>query len=251
MKNYNKFILWGIILFLLIPVFGFSHKKEEDKDLLMGILDKTGANFLEGDINIGGDILDRFIGVEEITDIGEELISQLDIERSSMAYDITEKDGFIQLMVQGFDDDDNIATFTLSSYEDIDESFGETSLFINLINSLQFLENNDIIYKIESFFDKYDKPVNVATCIVGTFDGELNLKEKEKDIFEVTKSIKGKIVEKHIEDNLLSFSIFTPYIEEYIYTGDKKMNLNIALSYNEYENKTYIWIGTPIITIGY
>ena len=29
------------------------------------------------------------------------------------------------------------------------------------------------------------------------------------------------------------------------------MNLNIAIRYNEYEEKTYIWIGTPIITIGY
>ncbi len=54
-----------------------------------------------------------------------------------------------------------------------------------------------------------------------------------------------------MEDDILSFSIFTPYIEEYIYTGSRKMNLNIAIRFNEYEDKTYIWIGTPIITIGY
>jgi len=51
-----------------------------------------------------------------------------------------------------------------------------------------------------------------------------------------------------MEDDILSFSIFTPYIEQYIYTGSRKMNLNIAIRFNEYEDKTYIWIGTPIIT---
>ena len=29
------------------------------------------------------------------------------------------------------------------------------------------------------------------------------------------------------------------------------MNLNIVVRNNEYEKKNYIWIGTPIITIGY
>lgn len=29
------------------------------------------------------------------------------------------------------------------------------------------------------------------------------------------------------------------------------MNLNIAMSYNEYEGKTYILMGYPIIAIGY
>jgi hypothetical protein len=29
------------------------------------------------------------------------------------------------------------------------------------------------------------------------------------------------------------------------------MNLNIGIRFNEYEGKTYIWIGTPIIAIGY
>ena len=94
-------------------------------------------------------------------------------------------------------------------------------------------------------------PVNITTCVIGTFDGYVDLKENEKKVVEAAKMVKGKIVEEYKEDSLLSFSIFTPYIEEYIYTGSNKMNLNIALRYNEYEDKTYIWIGTPIITIGY
>ena len=86
MKKYGKLISLGIILLLLIPVFGFSENKYEEKDLLMGILEETGATFLEGDISLGGVILDRFIGYEEIIDIGDTIRSRLDIKEEMLEY---------------------------------------------------------------------------------------------------------------------------------------------------------------------
>lgn len=265
MKKYGKLISLGIILLLLIPVFGFSENKYEEKDLLMGILEETGATFLEGDISLGGVILDRFIGYEEIIDIGDTIRSRLDIKEEMLEYEsfneelkenyyweeIIEEEGFIQLIFQGFDSYNNMITITISSYEDAGEGPGETSLFINLINKQQFVEINDIILKVEKIFDEYEKPVNITTCVIGTFDRKMDIKENEKTILGATKAIKGKVVEEYKEDDILSLSIFTPYIEEHVFTGNNKMNLNIAVRFNEYEDRTYIWIGTPIITIGY
>mgnify|MGYP000995704344 CR=1 FL=1 len=266
MKKHSKFLFIGIIISLLIPILGLCEEKPDEKDLLMGLLDETGASFLEGDVSIGGTIIDKFIGESELEEIGhsiraglgikgevllDEEIGEAPLDDDYYWEDMIVEDGFTQLIVYGFDYDDNLITFTLSSYEDIDVGTGETSLFINLIKKTQFVEINDIIEKVESLFDEYNKPVNITTCIVGTFDGYVNLDEKEKEIVQATKLTKGQIVEKYAEDDTLSFSIYTPYIEEHIYTGNNKMNLNIAVRYNEYEDKTYIWIGTPIITIGY
>lgn len=252
MKKYKKFILLGIILSLLLPVYGLSQEKYEERELLMEVLEATGATFLEGDINLGGTLLNRFIGEEEMLDIGNTIKERLDIIEDDNYWDeIVEEDGFRQLTVQGYDYQDNLVTFSISSYRDVDDKKGETSLFINLINDGQFFTINDIILTIEKFFEEYHMLVNITTCVIGTFDGYVDLKENEKKVVEAAKMVKGKIVEEYKEDSLLSFSIFTPYIEEYIYTGSNKMNLNIALRYNEYEDKTYIWIGTPIITIGY
>ena len=50
---------------------------------------------------------------------------------------------------------------------------------------------------------------------------------------------------------ITSYTVFTPYIDNYIFFFRKRVNLNLAIRYNEYENRTYIWIGTPIITTGY
>ncbi|GFN36201.1 YwmB family TATA-box binding protein [Tepidimicrobium xylanilyticum] len=256
MKNYGKFIIIGIILILLIPIFGFGEDEYEERELLMGILETTGANFEEGDICLGGTILDRFIGTLEIKDIGYSIRDMLNIgtDGSHKNYyweDLIEDDGFIQFTVQGLDGYNNFVTITLSSYKDVEYGSGETTLFINFINREKFDKINDIILEVEKFFDEYNKPVNITTCIIGSFDDKVDAKRNEEKILEVTELIEGYVVEEYKEDDILSFSIFTPYIEEYVFTGNKKMNLNIAVRFSEYDNKTYIWIGTPIITIGY
>ncbi len=79
--------------------------------------------------------------------------------------------------------------------------------------------------------------MNITTCVMGTYDGQIDLKENEKKILGVIKTIKGSVVEEYKEDGVLSFSLFTPYIEEHVFTGNNKMNLNIAIRFNEYEGK--------------
>ncbi len=255
MRNY-KYLLLIIIILLLVPILGFGERKVEEKDVLIKFLDEVGAEFIEGDIDIGGTIIDELISKEEVLLIGDKIRTELGIkghENLEEYYfeELIEEDGFIQLIVQGVDEYNNLITFTLSTYETSGEKAGETSLFVNLIKRMQFAEINDIIVKIENVFHKYNRPINITTCVIGTIDEKIPLEDIEKSILKTTKTIKGKVIERYEESGILSLSIFTPYIEEYMYTGNNKMNLNIGIRFNEYEGKTYIWIGTPIIAIGY
>ncbi|QQY79174.1 TATA-box binding protein [Keratinibaculum paraultunense] len=252
MKKFKCLILLGIVIFLSIPIVSLSKGNIEEENLLMEILRDLGGNFVEGDVDIGGVIIEDFVGKEDLKHIGDGIIEELEInnlDEQNYWEEWVEEKGFIQLIVQGYDNDKNQLTFTLSSYKD--EDIKETSLFINLIKREQFVEINDIIEKIEKIFYNYDKPISITTCIVGTFNDNLKLNERENMILKGVKNYKGKIIEKYKDQEILSFSIYTPYIEDYIYTGSNKMNLNIAIRYDEEEGKSYIWIGTPIITIGY
>ncbi len=257
MRNY-KYLLLIIVILLIMPILGFGgERKAGDRDLLIGILAEVGADFVEGDIDIGGIILNEFISKEEVFLIGNDIREYLGIRGGHFNLgeyyfeELVEEDGYIQLIIQGMDGgEDNLATITLSSYEDLDGN-GETSLFINFTKKVQFVEINDIIVKMENYFHKYNSPINTTICVVGAFHENLDIVEIDKNILKTIKLIKGKLVEEYSEDGVLSYSVFTPYIDEYIYTGNKKMNLNIGLCFNELENKNYIWIGTPIISIGY
>lgn len=252
MKKFKRLLLLGIIIFLSIPIVSLCKENVEEKNLLMEILKNLGGEFIEGDVDIGGVIIEDFVEKKDLKYIGDGIIEKLGInnmDEQNYWEEWIEDDGFIQLIVQGYDKDKNQLTFTLSSYED--EYMKETSLFVNLIKREQFVEINDIIEKIEKVFYNYDKPISITTCIVGTFNDDLKLNERTNMILKEVKKYKGRIIEKYNDQEVLSFSIFTPYIEDYIYTGSNKMNLNIAIRYDEEENKSYIWIGTPIITIGY
>ncbi|NLX62999.1 MAG: hypothetical protein GXZ06_10975 [Tissierellia bacterium] len=253
MKIFKRLFILGLILVLLTPVFGLG-KKENEMDLMVGILENMGATFVESNITLGGVLLDRFIDEEELNQLGNLLKEEMEIgsQLGQQYYnqDIIKEEGLNQLIIQGIDPLGNLVTINISSYE-IQDYPGETSLFINLINNEQIHQNNDIILKVEKIFDKYDKMMNVTSCIVGRVEGKVDIAKNEKEFLKLIKELKGKVVEDYKEDSILSISAFTPLIEEYIYTGNKKMNLNIAARYNEEENNTYILIGTPIITVGY
>ena len=123
-------------------------------------------------------------------------------------------------------------------------------LSINMNKKEIFVENNDIIDRIQNLFNSFNCNVEITTCILGEFSGKFS----EYDINQTMKSIhniNGRIVDAYSDDNLVSLTAYTEYIDDNILAGEDRINLNVALRYSEYDNKTIIWIGTPIITSGY
>lgn len=261
----KKIILLGIIIILLIPVTGSTGEKYSEEDLLMGMLNDLNGDFLEGDIDVGGAILDEFIGESEVEKISEEVKDFMGILGTEVELnrDITElkgkyysrevisHEGFNQVSIYGYDKNENPITVITTSYLDNESNNGETSLYINLIKVEKNLSINGIMENINSIYKKYGKVVDNTICIIGEASGKLKTDELNKDVDKIIEKYRGKIVEEYSDENLLSYTIYTPFINKEIFSGKKRINLNLAIRYNEFEDKTYFWIGTPIITTGY
>ncbi|WP_353093748.1 YwmB family TATA-box binding protein [Tissierella praeacuta] len=264
----KKIILFAIILSLLIPTLTMAGKRHSEKDILETILKEFNGEFLEGDLNMGGVIIDEFISKEEIESLGEKVKDSLEIigEEADINEDINAdiesnggqfyketiyEDGFNHMSIYGYDVHENPITIVISSYLSSDTNNGETTLFINLRKKEQNFSINGIIEKIENIFKDYGKSLEITTCVIGTIEGDLETKALTKTVAKAMKKIKGKVVEEYVDTSIFSYTVYTPLIESFIFSGEKKVNLNLAIRYNEYENKNYIWIGTPIITTGY
>ncbi len=247
----KKFILFAIILSLLVPTLTMAGKKHSEKDVLEGMLK---GEFLEGDLNMGGVLLDEFISKEEIESLGERIKISLGIigeeadinkfteDKGKYYYNETiYEEGFNHMSIYGYDIHENPITIAISSYLDSELSNGETTLFINLIKDKQNFSINGIIEKIEGIFKDYGK----------SLEGRLEKMDLNKAVVKAMKRFKGKVVEEYTDESIFSYTAYTPLIESFIFSGEKKINLNLAIRYNEYEDKNYIWIGTPIITTGY
>ncbi len=263
MKLFKRFLLICIILSMGMVNFGECREEIDDEDIILQSMENIGASFLEEDISMGGEINQRILTEKEIRILGKQMKNEMGIvgekvdenmylpeaEKKSYVEKLIAEEKSIQLLIWGKDKNENSALINISTYET--EKGGETYLFLNKVKKSNNEYYDDIKLKMEGIFKKFDSEAEITTCVIGTFNGKLNRQSQEKKIDEALKYIKGNVVEKYSDESLISVSAFSPVLGKYIFSGNKKMNYNISMRYNEYEDKTYIWIGMPIIILEY
>lgn len=259
----KKVLLFVIIIFCSIPILTQAKDIKSQEEVLLSVLDTIGGEFIEGEISANGLLVEKFLSIEELDKLGQETITTMGLVgiEKNLESDFLEKNYYIkqnindedykQINYFGFDKDNNPLTIILSSYVSSDENIGETYLYINLIKEEHFISNNDIINKVENIFEKYKNNVEITSCIIGSFNGKFSEKDVEIKSINAINNVNGKIVDVYKDEQLISYTAYTDSIDNNILAGDEKINLNIALRYNDFDDQTLIWIGTPIITSGY
>lgn len=273
MKIFKKVSL--IVLIILLSIVNYTVAQNyipKNDSSLIEAFESTEANLLQTNINYNGIIQNKFIKFNELEDISKKVIDELGIVGNlqredsykylTSSYNAVQQDetyriekteslDLKQITVWGKDKNGRMITVILLTERDPYEDFQQTNLFIDVIQNNDIRDIEVVKNKIEKIFNKFNSKTENNTCIIGTFDGQLSSEKKIEKISQAIGRIQGSKVEGLIDPSVVSFSIYTPNIDRYIYTGNNKMNLNISMRYNEYEGKTYIWMGTPIITVGY
>jgi hypothetical protein len=102
----------------------------------------------------------------------------------------------------------------------------------------------------KAFVENNLKPC-LNSCITGSLEGKVASK-KLNTIFTKAFNQIGAVKVDAVKDyNLISVSAYCPSIKDYIRIKEARVNINLAIRYNSYEKKTYIWLATPIITKEY
>lgn len=254
MKSIKYITLSALIIALSITNYLWADEARQNIDEpLLEAFKYTEAEFLKGNISFNGSLMDKYLDIEELDELASDIARDIGIENKGYEdyIEFTEDENSRQLTYWGRDPEGRNITLILFSFIDRGSKIEETVLFVDVEDNSNYAEIQDIVIKVEKVFDKFDSEAEISTCITGTFKGKLDSNEKIKKITKILQIVNGSKVEGIIDQSLVSISAYSPNIDRYIYTGNKKMNLNIAMRYNEYEDKTYIWIGTPIITIAY
>ena len=87
--------------------------------------------------------------------------------------------------------------------------------------------------------------------MIGWLDGKLKDREWCDALQSAFKAIDAQVIDKLQTQHFASYTGFSPGIINRIQVGDQKINLNMAMRYSQYDNRTYITIGSPIITREY
>lgn len=119
-------------------------------------------------------------------------------------------------------------------------------ILYNKYESLTYLKK-----KLDRIYDENIIKPNTNITITGSVDGELSKKEKEKISQEIMNNIGAKVEDSYETEKIYSIYGYTKIIDDFIVSNNKKINVNCAFRYNEYEEKTYLYLATPLISVEY
>lgn len=91
----------------------------------------------------------------------------------------------------------------------------------------------------------------IMSCVRGFYSGKLENDLQNEKTSRILAELDGKIVERLNEETVQSTSAYSPLLSTMIHTKDQPMNMQVATHYSQYQNRTTITVGTPIITAEY
>ena len=238
-----------ILILVLVPAFIQAKDTLNEEEIMSRILTELEGVYVKGDISANQVVYEEFYQIDILEGIGENIKEYLEVDEIERL--IQDEKNYCQINYYGYDNDNNKVTIIISSYFDEEQKNGETFLYINFLNTEQFLNINGIIENVESLYNKYDSNAEITTNIVGIIDSQIDLDDYENRIKKTIEKNNGKILDRYKSDNLISYNAYTESIKNYIELGKDKINLNIAIRCNKTEDTTVIYIGTPIIVGGY
>ncbi|MBN4050686.1 MAG: hypothetical protein COA82_04770 [Alkaliphilus sp.] len=246
---------------------------ETKRHALINAFEISNADFFEANIHTSLYLKDVFFEISEMEIKKDELISKLQLEgeiktiegrenfdsfmmqetfsdtREGIYSNRISEDGYNQITVVSFDKSGKITVIILysSKYEDEKESF----VIIDRTQNMRY-EDIEIDKKTnEELLIKYGDEIETTICLVGTYHGRLTEIEKQKIFESLIKELDATVIDNVLNQMYTSATLYTPYIYEKVEFDETNINLQVAMRYNGFENKTYIWIATPFITYTY
>lgn len=95
------------------------------------------------------------------------------------------------------------------------------------------------------------KELQVTMQYEGSHSGRMSEDEMETVAELLVEELQGKTAWKHSEGDMYVVYAYTGLLNEYILSMGSKVNIHIAFTYDEQNDKTLIYLATPIINEGY
>lgn len=105
--------------------------------------------------------------------------------------------------------------------------------------------------KLKNNLKKYSKNIDIYSCISGFFEGKIDEKCYNNIVDNILYSLDAQKKDEMKDVNILSTTAYTEKLSDYIKYGEEKINVNASVRYSEYDDKTFVYIGTPLITLEY
>ena len=124
-----------------------------------------------------------------------------------------------------------------------------------LFIELNFLEEPEMAFTVRKALDEllssYLSSVQSSVNVIGSYSGRLTLEQRNRAADYLLDELDAEIVSEHRDMELYTIYGYTPYISEYQLQKGQPVNVNLAMYYQEEEDRTYLYAAVPVIGVEY
>ena len=249
-----RFNLFFAIIFLVILSLGIMRTVPAagSGEPLRNAMEATGAKVEEFSVNAWVKLPSGKLNDDQLADMVQQVMSQLGVNPED--YQLIHQQRNNNMIVQTEVINQNFHALVIAQVVPggINSSEFEGYLVVNIEAKAE--ENLCIRHtqeKIANITNNFGPAPQISTCLIGWLDGKLGAGEWHKLLSDAFMVIDAMIIDKLETEHFVSYTGFTSEITDWLQVGGKKINLNMAMRYSQYDNRTYVTIGSPIITREY
>lgn len=206
---------------------------------------ESGAEFISLNLQ-GWELLDdTYHDGNELSEIYEKVSVVLG-ENSHIVLDEYDDDGYAGVSASGETEQGYSLDLVLQSLGNRNTG-DETFLIVNLIDQNHVRDIPSLQQYLIRIFKTAGCNVDPSIVIEGKYEELKNNREKKQIAKNIFRVLGGKIEEKADGDAYISFSGYSDAINHSVSSGGHNINFQVALSDNEEEGCTHIYIGTPVV----
>lgn len=248
------FLIAVVVLVIFFSVFYTEiHSRPEllPEATLVKSFSHSGARVVSSEIYLWGKVDVKSDTMSELKLLSEELSKELGMVRdSSFSNKASENDLVKKIELKGMDSQKR----AISIQSEEDKGTGgpvEGTVSIDVVQDSSDTGLEEVRQAALKVLKKYHIDPRINSCVIGSFDGKLDYTAMNDVCKRMFEDAEARKVEGIRDGNLISVSAYSPFIGDSIKVNGKKVNMNVAIRYNALENKTYLWLATPVITTEY
>ena len=233
------------ILMLIGMFISYGDNENSEYDKLLDTFNNTQANFKFYNIKASG-LIDYDITKNEIKDICIDIINDLGLEESNIKWEEKWDNQENQIYIQSNTLEKSISIIGIK------KNSKESYIIIDILDNKVYKNIVDIYTILEKSLYKYSSNVDISTCISGEFYKKFQFNKYNDILEEILYNMNAEEIDRIENDNMVSVTAYSKFLEDnYLEYLGNQINLNIGIRYSENDDKTLIYIATPIIKLDY
>ena len=234
-----------ILIFIGIVISYADNKYNNEYDKLLSAFNSTKASFKFYNIKANAQINNK-ITKDDMIDVCIEIVNNLGLEETDIKWEEVWNNQEKQIYAQVKHEDKAI------SISCIKKSDREAYIMVDILENKVYKSIVDIYTILENTISKYTNDIEMNTCISGEYSKKLQIDNYNDILKKILYNMNAKEIDRVQEENLISITAYSKILEDnYLDYYGHKINLNIGMRYSEDDDKTIIYIATPIIKLDY